>query len=631
MRARGLPWLVLVLACCGALSTIARAAAQRPPPVVVARDGAATLTVEDVEGGLCLSTAGNTTCGDSADGVVVVGSDSQRGYVGVAIMSAALRVEVRRAGALLGAAPTTDGAAYAGRSSGKVRFALVGVPASTRPRGLRVYGYDAAGALIAAVAGSELVFDRRRVLKGRSGRARWSILSHRESRLTPALFDLAHETVSRCVEVELTKSGVGGKRVSTDGGGCVSDPPRDNLSLLPGFGGELELADECNPAVRLLHGVVDASVQRVTALRGDGTRRRARIAQLPGGDERVYALAIPRTHAVRSVQLRSRAGSRTIEVREPPLAMACAEGENSLSTGFPAFGFGSLDDLPPVTPAGPVTAIPGDPAMRVADGPGDTLCVAVDAVPFNALGCAIVGPLSDEVLGVPDSLAKPRAFALAVPANVALVRITAGGRTIGEGATVAAPGYAGRYAGLVRFATLKVPPGESFENGRPEYLDAAGRLLYREEEDSGSEPLPTVRALPARRIAGRAGAPSLWQTTTFYGSQRLRCLRITPGPRPGNDAACAATRAAATVLLDAPCTTHRMTVAIAATPGSRASAETGSGRRPIALRSGAGILTLAPGTSLRAVRIVRSGRVKRVAINAAPVRDQCGWSATPGM
>ena len=74
-----------------------------------------------------------------------------------------------------------------------------------------------------------------------------------------------------------------------------------------------------------------------------------------------------------------------------------------------------------------------------------------------------------------------------------------------------------------------------------------------------------------------------------------------------------------------------MTVAIAATPGSRASAETGAGRRPIALRNGAGIVTLSPGTSLRAVRIVRKGRVKRIEVNAGPVRDQCGWSGNPGM
>ena len=475
-------------------------------------------------------------------------------------MPGALRVEVRRAGALLGAAATTDGAAYTGRSSGKVRFALVGIPASTRPEGLRVYGYDAAGALIAAVDGgfgSDLVLDRRSVLKVRNGRASWSIVSTRRSRLTPALFDLAHETVSRCVALELGEIGAGGKRASINGGGCVSDEPRNRLSLLPDSPAEFELANECGPEARLIHGVVDASVQRVTALLGDGTRRRARMAQLPGRGEQVYALAIGRTHALRSVQLLSRAGrSRTIQPRAAPLAVVCAHRRNTLGIGFAVIDFPSLDDAPSVTPAGPVTVIPGDPAMRVADGPGDTLCVAVGALPFNALGCAIVGPLSDEVLGTADSLTKPRAYALAVPANVALVRLAGGGRTIAETATVAAPGYAGRYAGLVRFATLKVAEGESFGIGRVDYLDAAGRLLYRDEASSSGPP-PTVRVLPARRIAGRAGAPSLWQTTSVYGSQRVRCLQITPGPRPAGDALCTATPSAATVLLDASCTTHR--------------------------------------------------------------------------
>lgn len=632
---------ILALACCGvlvtpALVTPAPAATQRSQPPVVASVETTTLTAEDGDGALCLSIADSASaCSDPAHGIVVVGNDldSQKTYVGVAITTAAAQVEVRRAGALLAAAATVDGSAYTGRSAGTLRFALVEVPKSTRMAGLRVYGYDAGGALAAAVAGgfdNALVFDRRRVMAGRAGRARWSIVSNRSSVLTPALFDLAHETVSRCVETEIAGTGGGGASFGATGDNCVSDAPRDRLSLLPGFGAELQVDDECNPGLRLVHGVVDASVAQVTALLGDGTRRRARIAQLPGRAERVYALAIARTHALRSVRLHARSGrTRTIEPRQAPLAVVCTNRANTLSGSLGLYAFGSLDDAPPVTPAGPVTTIPGDPAMRVADGPGDTLCVAVGALPFTALGCAIVGPLGDEgILAATDNLTKPRSVALAVPANVALVRIKAGGRTIREIPTVGAPGYAGRYAGLVRFATANAAPGKSFEGSGIEFLDASGRLLYG-DDDTGSEPMPTIRVLPARRIAGRPGAPSLWQLTTRYGSQRLACLLITSGPRPGRDARCSTLRSATTVLLDASCATHRLAVAIVAKPGSRVFAETGTGRRPIALRNGAGILTLAPGTSLRAVRIIRAGRTTRVALTAPPARSQCGWTFEP--
>ena len=172
--------------------------------------------------------------------------------------------------------------------------------------------------------------------------------------------------------------------------------------------------------------------------------------------------------------------------------------------------------------------------------------------------------------------------------------------------------------------------------GRAEYLDAAGRVLYRGRGLDGYETPP--RVVSARRLAGRSGAPSLWQSTLRYestvredssqpfASGTVRCLLITPGPRPAPDAPCPAARGEPAILLDASCFTHRLTVAVGATPGSRAFAETGFARRPIVLRDGVGILTLAPGESLRTVQIVRNGRTTRVNIDAPPARSQCGWT-----
>ena len=95
------------------------------------------------------------------------------------------------------------------------------------------------------------------------------------------------------------------------------------------------------------------------------------------------------------MQLRARSGrTHTIELREPPLTLVCARSAATAASAS-AYTFESLADVPGVAPAGAVTTIPQNPAIRVADGPGDTLCIAVGAVPFNALGCAIVGPLDD--------------------------------------------------------------------------------------------------------------------------------------------------------------------------------------------------------------------------------------------
>ena len=634
MRTRLCFSLIAALVCCTVPATPALSASPKPAkPAEIVADGPVTLTAYDDGDTLCLGldeSGGGTTCSRPEDGIVIVAEAPNGGtrYVGTAVDAAAARVEVRRAGRLLGGGPTVDGAAYSGRFAATVRFALVRIPVSPQFDGLRVHAFDAAGTLIGVASAGrddERVFDRRRVLSGRSGNVRWLLSSHRTSRLTPALFDLAHETLSRCVDIRISR-GLGSGGSSS----CVSDAPRDTLGFFEGSPAEASSADQCGPDFRLVNGVVASSVQRVTVLLGDGSRRKARTAALPGRRELVYALTVGRGDAVRGVELDPRSGAtRTVRLAKAPLTVVCAdESRNSIGT-ISSFGFPSLTDLPLVTPVGPVTTIPGTPPMRVADGPGDTLCVALAALPFNAFGCAIVGPDLEEVLGATDNFTAPRSFALAVPATVATVRISgAGGMPTQDIATVAGTGYAGRYGGLVRFAAGTV--AKTADLAGITYLDATGKVLFRDRPSADDE-TDTSRTFPARRIAGRAGAPSLWQTTTRFGSQRSDCLQLTSGRRPPNDETCATFRSNATVLLEASCATRRLTVAVAVTRGSRVFADTGDGPlRPITLRNGAGITTLAPGRPLRSVRIVRKGTTKRVAIDAPPAGRQCGWTAAPG-
>ena len=394
-----------ILALLGGLASAAQAAPAVPAAmpaasVVVASDGAVTLKAhDDSDGQLCVAIdsdgGGSESCEDSDGGVVVViGGTSDMPYAGIATAATAATVELRRAGQLLAAGPTVAGEAYHGKRAGKVRFVLLRLPARTPSDGLRVRALDAHGALVEVIAPdseSELVFDRHRLLSGTYAGTRWSIDSSQSSALTPSVLDLAHESVSRCADISIRRGGSG-----TSSSRCVGAAPRDSLSLFfddPSASSQ----DSCTPPFRLLHGIVEAPLGRVVFLLGDGSRHRARTAPLGDGRRIVYALAVPRGAAVRSVTLeRGPDGSKIKRSKVKrlgiaPLTVQCATGDED---GFSAYAsledpFSPFANLPSVTPAGPQTTVAGTPPFRVADGPGDSLCLALGDLPFNAFSCAI--------------------------------------------------------------------------------------------------------------------------------------------------------------------------------------------------------------------------------------------------
>ena len=190
---------------------------------------------------------------------------------------------------------------------------------------------------------------------------------------------------------------------------------------------------------------------------------------------------------------------------------------------------------------------------------------------------------------------------MAVPAHVATVRFgTADGKVVRTVATVAGAGYRGRYAGAVRFASTSV--GGYAEFGRFELLDGAGRVVYSEETDEDDLEVGFPRVGQPRRVAGRAGRPSLWQTNVRRGKDVDRCLSLTDGPAPGPRNNCQASRENRTVLLDASCATKRLSVGIAVLAGTRVFADTGGRfRRPVRLRRGLAVLTLPSSRPLRAL------------------------------
>ena len=609
---------------------------------VVARNGGVELIAHDDDNQLCLGIQGDVSTDVICDTLQLGRTNSGVAYVGVWVPVAAARLEVRRADQLLVAAPTVAGASYKGGQAGKVRFALVRLPAGARVDGLRVRALDAAGMVVAVLAPSDdgdLVIDRAPLLSGRSGRVRWSIDGIRASALRPSVIDVGGEAVMRCSEVRVRHGGASARRRL-----CVGDAPRESLEV---FGDQHTVSSEelCSRSYRLLHGLVEADVRRVRMLLGDGTTRSAQTASLPGGERVAYAIALPRRAAVRSITFdRGAAGSRVLALALAPLAVNCATG--SPGGGLPGLSItdglldGPVDRLPVVAPVGPVSLLPGPPAVRVADGPGDALCLAIGDQPFTARSCDVPSPAVSPSLTAVDDIATPRSFALLLPARVAAIRVgPAGGASLREIATVALPGYAGRYAGHVRIAVATFAAARDFAS--LDLLDAAGNVLTSLRGD-GSEEDPPPRLLGIRRIAGRPGHPSLWQTATDNHSGGIRrCLALTSGPRPQRSERCQTEGSPTAVLVHASCVTHRLTLAVAISDPSaqrgeiqraqsayRVFADVGARRaRAIPLRAGAAVLTLPSTRGLRSVTFVREGKREKIRVDAPRGAAQCGWSA----
>jgi len=595
-------------------------AAREADPVEVAGSGADRLLAGDDDGRVCLSIPRLVkSCADTDGGVVTV-SELRPPLVGVAVPAAAARIEVRRAGVLLASAPTVAGEAYRGVHAGALRFALVRLAVKPGIDGLRVRALDAAGGLVAVLAqddlNSALVTGRLPLLSGRSAGARWSLVTQQESELSSSVLDLSHESISRCVVTRFRRADFTGSTSS-----CAGGVSQDPLELVED---EFDVEVDC-PGFRLLHGVVAGSVARVSVMLADGRSRTVRT--VPVGDgRRAYALTTG-VAAVRAVRLIAATGrARVLRPRLAPLAVRCADDEegSDLPNSVPT---PSLDALPLVTPGTPDAPLAGPPAFRVADGPAGTLCLAIGDNPFRAGGCGIVSPWLGEQLGAVDSYADPQAFALAVPARVATVRLSSpDGTGVRSIPTDPGVGYAGRYAGKVRFAAATFAGAAE---PRIDLLDAAGAVLFGGAETDDSLARLSARLGSPRRVAGRAGNPSLWQTTARFEAFTFPCFALTDGPPPVGDDRCQSGGDTA-VLLAASCVTHRLSVAVRARAGTRVLADVGASKpRRLPLRSGTGLLTLPATSPLRALTFVRRGRARRVRIDAPPAARQCGWSFLP--
>ena len=552
----------------------------------------------------------------------------------------ATRVEVGRAGRVLAAAATVGPGAYTGASASRVRFGLVRLPAGTRDDGLRVRALSADGTLVGVSAqyGSELVTQRRVLLEGRSGRTSWSLRVQRVSTLAPTLADLEHETVTRCI----VPRAAGQDDLPLLGPDCSGEDPTAAL-----IGDALGITSSgpaveniCGRRFRLLHGSAPRALSAVHVTLGDGQVLRARVARVAEDGRGAYALVIPAHAAVRAVRLVDANGrSRTKQLGIAPLAVSCAGGQSaSEADGFPEALLDprSLIDIlaraPQVAPAGPVTQVPGDPGFRVADGPGGTLCVAVAGRPFTALGCRLVAQGYDELPVAFDALPRTRSLVEVVPAAVATLRYSARNGAPHDVSTVEAAGYAGAYAGRVRFAAFAVDG--ILAAHKTVLLDAGGKVLATQTDDTTAADLaPSPRSATPRRIAGAPGGPGLFETRVEGIDGGLRCLALTASGAPRPAQRCQTSRhKPVNVLVAAPCGSRRVTVAVVAPARARVLAERTDGSTAVVrLRRGSALLTLGSMQGLRGLRVRVPGRAAplRVPVHAPSGSAECGWTAAP--
>ena len=113
-----------------------------------------------------------------------------------------------------------------------MRFALVRLAANAKTDGLRVRALTAAGELVEVLAtdvSEELILARTRLLHGRARNVQWSVVAEQKSELTPSLFDLEHETQTRCITARVN--------AVESGSVCVGAAPLETVNPFDPDGG----------------------------------------------------------------------------------------------------------------------------------------------------------------------------------------------------------------------------------------------------------------------------------------------------------------------------------------------------------------------------------------------------------
>jgi hypothetical protein len=471
--------------------------------------------------------------------------------------------------------------AYQGRFAGRVHFFLAAAKGRFPPYRLRML--DAQGKTVFATDFGEAPAVTRPVAVG-SGHvsgSSWRAVAFQRTALAPTPLDRGRTERITCVRVDT------GDPHET-GDGC-SQAGRDPTSM------SFSTGARCALPARVVTGLAGPAIRRVDALLGDGARRRVALHALPAsfGDPRhAFAVVVGPEVAVRSLLVR---GAR---VHALPLAAAPVEAEcnpsANFSVGFGVFGF---TIPPPGTGAGPL----------VARDDGDDLCVGLGTIVATDCGLPPTEPIRAHIER--RRAGTSTAFLAVVPPEVAALRLH-----LDRGAPLTVPsadlpGYAGRYAALVKAATATVAGDRRLYS--TDLLAADGHVL-QSLPGPDQPPLAHTPRVIARLPGGVTVAAS--------GG----CVQVRSRPPTRDRAACGFTDVVAS-FVSVPCAARRTVVVTRLrrpATGLTAITATGSvrGRRHGSLA----LAILPPRAALREIRLTGAARIR---FHLPPAARQCGYTA----
>jgi hypothetical protein len=465
---------------------------------------------------------------------------------------------------------TAGAGAYAGRFVGRVKFFLA--PIAGRPYRVRLL--DAQGRVLGAadIAPAPSAGRPVAIARGRVGGKSWRVVATQRSVVAPTPLDLARTEPLTCLDVRLG-------RPLEAGGGCAG-----RSAALAHF-----VTPHCRPDALAITGVAGPAVARIEAVLGDGSRRRVALVPLParfGGPRSAFALVLGKGIAVRSLLVRSAGRTQTVPVRSAPGGAACAT-----NGAFGSFAFGVGRGSHP-SGSGPV----------VARDEGDDLCVGLGTIVPADCSLPPVEPLFSRVERRPASGATS---VLAVtPSTVAALRLRFDRGPMLTVSTADVPGYAGRYLGLVRVASITVAGDRRLYSAQ--LLAADGRVL-------GTRPGPDLPPLPHTPtvIAQLPGGVAVAATSG--------CIQIGTGMPTRDRGDCVLTPTPGVVAV--PCAAQRTVVVARARRRLTVTTDHGTvhGRR-----SGGYVAAVVPARS--SVRAIRLAGARPVLLRLPPASRQCGYT-----
>ena len=447
--------------------------------------------------------------------------------IGLAVSPDVAQVELVARSGRASRIPTDAGTAYRGRAAGRVRFALLFVAslvAEEDPiRLVRMLAAD--GGVIGATESftqSDVGSDTTVIARGGSGADRWVATVDEHDQLAPVPGEPERRERSLCLTVGRTR-GAG------SGGVCSGGRPGHE----PAYGTVDNGCESGLPRRLYAGGFADADVTRVAVVLGNGSRVLVGTRPLPAALRfapiRFFATALKPALGVRRI-VAVDAGGREIGPglfgsSPPATAYDCDRQDGFLTLSY-------LYERPGAT---------GE-RLSVADR-GDDLCVALGVLDPRGTDCELP-PMDANAMRIyvtPDDRATT--VGVVTAAEVAFVEAETDRGTVTRVATTPVPGYAGRYAAVVRSAVIAFPGRQRIMRVTP-LAPSGGR--YEPDDDSllADEPVATpvtpVRTLFRARVGGRTYRLLSYRAARLeFSGGRIRraldrCVELTSGTATGD-------------------------------------------------------------------------------------------------